>query len=158
MTQKALDNGLQCGVTMQERVELHKSKALASLQQQGIDDAALMTLWSRFEDDYFARFRPEQIAWHSREILAFEPIEDDAVMLIKTNNDIAKGGTELLMYGKDRPALFAQIASVLDSRNCTIRDAHIAVTRDGHVFDSMLILENDGSRIDSEVKKVRVFK
>ncbi len=150
MTQKALDNGLQCGVTMQERVELHKSKALASLQQQGVDDAALMTLWSRFEDDYFARFRPEQIAWHSREILAFEPIEDDAVMLIKTNNDIAKGGTELLMYGKDRPALFAQIASVLDSRNCTIRDAHIAVTRDGHVFDSMLILENDGSRIDSE--------
>ena len=39
---------------------------------------------------------------------------------------------------------------MLDSRNCSIHDAHVTVTRDGYVFDSMLILENDGSRISSE--------
>ncbi|MDC8830401.1 [protein-PII] uridylyltransferase [Alteromonas gilva] len=150
MTQKALDNGLQCGATMRERVDTHKQKATQLLKQHGTDADKLETLWSRFEDDYFARFKPEQISWHSREILAFEERRKAGDMLIKTNNELAKGGTELLLYGDDRPALFAQIASVLDSRNCSIHDAHIAVTRDGHVFDSILILENDGSRIEGE--------
>ncbi|MEC9262969.1 MAG: [protein-PII] uridylyltransferase [Pseudomonadota bacterium] len=150
MTQKALDNGLQCGVTMRERVDSHKAKALKLLTTAKADAERLETLWSRFEDDYFARFKPEQISWHSQAILAFELDHEAGEMLIKTNNDLAKGGTELLLYGEDRPALFAQIASVLDSRNCSIHDAHIAVTRDGHVFDSILILENDGSRIEGE--------
>jgi [protein-PII] uridylyltransferase len=150
MTQKALDNGLQCGVTMRERVDSHKAKALKLLTIAKADAERLETLWSRFEDDYFARFKPEQISWHSQAILAFELDHEAGEMLIKTNNELAKGGTELLLYGEDRPALFAQIASVLDSRNCSIHDAHIAVTRDGHVFDSILILENDGSRIEGE--------
>ncbi|GGF83972.1 [protein-PII] uridylyltransferase [Alteromonas lipolytica] len=150
MTQKALDNGLQCGVTMRDRVDSHKSKALELLATTALDAERIETLWSRFEDDYFARFKPEQISWHTQEILAFENQHEPGEMLIKTNNDLAKGGTELLLYGDDRPALFAQIASVLDSRNCSIHDAHIAVTRDDHVFDSILILENDGSRIEGE--------
>ena len=38
---------------------------------------------------------------------------------------------------------------MLDSRNSSIHDAHVTVTRDGYVFDSMLVLENDGSRLSS---------
>lgn len=150
MTQKALDNGLQCVETMRERISTHKARAAQHLGLLNVDEAGIKRLWDSFEGDYFARFKPEQIAWHTSEIVDFRANYSPGDILIKTNDTLAKGGTELLLYGLDRKALFAQIASVLDSRNCSIHDAHIVVTRDGFVFDSMLILENDGSRIDSE--------
>ena len=153
MTQKALDNGLQCQATINERVEQHKILAGQLLKESGADQQRVDVFWSRMDDDYFVRFKPAQIAWHSREIIQAEQslfLEDPDNLLIRANDDIAKGGTEILIYGKDRQALFAQVASVLDSRNCSIHDAHITVTRDGYVFDSMLVLENDGSRLSSK--------
>jgi [protein-PII] uridylyltransferase len=46
--------------------------------------------------------------------------------------------------------MFAQIASVLDSRNCSIHDAQIMRTQDGFIFDSFTIFEHNGDRITSE--------
>lgn len=107
----------------------------------------------RLEDDYFVRFKPAQIAWHTLEILNGEKsvlADNPDALVVKANDNSAKGGTEILIYGRDRKALFAQVASVIDSRNCSIHDAHITVTRDGYVFDSILVLENDGSRLSGE--------
>lgn len=153
MTQKALDNGLQCKVTLSERVDSHKADALDLLKAQGAAIDEVDVLWSRLDDDYFVRFKPAQIAWHSVEILQAQKQElaqDDNYLLVKANDSSAKGGTEILIYGKDRKALFAQVASVLDSRNCSIHDAHISITNDGFVFDSLLVLENDGTRLTSD--------
>lgn len=153
MTQKALDNGLQCQVTIKERVDTHKHQAKQILQERAINPESIDALWARLDDDYFVRFKPTQIAWHTDEIIkaqnAWLTPEHDG-LLVKANDNSAKGGTEIFIYGKDRKALFAQVASVLDSRNCSIHDAHVTVTRDGYVFDSMLILENDGTRLSSD--------
>jgi len=70
--------------------------------------------------------------------------------MVAASNKTSKGGTELLIYCKDRPALFAQIASVIDSRNCSIHDAQISVTSTGYVFDSMIVLDKDNKRISSD--------
>ncbi len=153
MSQKALDNGLQCQDTLSERVETHKQLAKQLLDARDLNMEEIDTLWARMDDDYFVRFKPVQIAWHSEEILSAQKhwmTADDTRLLVKANDNSAKGGTEVLIYGKDRKALFAQVASVLDSRNCSIHDAHITVTRDGYVFDSLLVLENDGTRLSSE--------
>ena len=149
MTQKALDKGLQCQDTLEERVKDHKAKTLVLLEPDNLDMAAVEDLWGRLDKDYFSRFKPAQIAWHTRQILAFEQTEEVPV-LVRANVENAKGGTEFLIYGKDRPALFAQVASVMDSRNCSIHDAHITVTDDGYVFDSLLVLDNDGQRLTSK--------
>ncbi|NDV89801.1 [protein-PII] uridylyltransferase [Alteromonas sp. 345S023] len=153
MTQKALDNGLQCQVTLNERVANHKHQASKILREKAVDPIATETLWARFDDDYFVRFKPTQIAWHTQEIIQAQNdwlTADNHGLLVKANDNSAKGGTEIFIYGKDRKALFAQVASVLDSRNCSIHDAHVTVTRDGYVFDSMLVLEQDGSRLSSD--------
>ncbi|MCC2618162.1 [protein-PII] uridylyltransferase [Aestuariibacter halophilus] len=148
LTQKALDNGLQCQVTLQERVAKHQAETRELLLQEGIDETALNTFWARLNEDYFARFKPAQLAWHARTILTEAP-QNEEDLLVDISETTNKAGTELLVYGKDRPALFAQVASVLDSRNCSIHDAQILSTMDGYVFDSFLILEQDGTRITS---------
>ncbi|MDO6710077.1 [protein-PII] uridylyltransferase [Aliiglaciecola sp. 2_MG-2023] len=148
LTQKALDNGLQCGITLLERVNKHQIEAREMLNKQGVTAAEIDQFWHRLNNDYFARFSPMQLAWHANEVAKAES-KDENSLTIALNDTTAKAGTELLVYGKNRPALFAQIASVLDSRNCSIHDAQITITNDGYVFDSFILLEQDGSRISS---------
>lgn len=148
LTQKALDNGLQCATTLIERVNAHQIEARLLLTQQGVDAGEIDQFWRRLNNDYFARFSPAQLAWHTKEVAKAKDMTDDA-LAVALSDETAKSGTELLVYGKNRPALFAQIASVLDSRNCSIHDAQITITDDGYVFDSFILLEQDGSRISS---------
>ena len=149
LTQKALDNGLQCQMTLNERIEDYKRKATDLLVARDVDLQASTNLWSYHNPDYFARFSPEQIAWHTQQIVSAGHVGDEDI-LVAASNDTSKGGTELLIYCKDRPALFAQIASVIDSRNCSIHDAQISVTSTGYVFDSMIVLDHDNKRISSQ--------
>ncbi|MCF2950163.1 [protein-PII] uridylyltransferase [Paraglaciecola aquimarina] len=148
LTQKALENGLECKVALQDRVQEHQQKARQMLQDGGMNETQITQFWKRLNDDYFARFKPEQIAWHASVILASHPMTDD-FLLVGTSASTSKAGAELIVYGKDKPKMFAQIASVLDSRNCTIHDAQIMHTHDGYIFDSFIILEQNADRITS---------
>ncbi len=148
LTQKALDNGLECQSALQDRIEDNQEKAKEILCSNGFNEVLINQFWQRLSSDYFARFRPEQIAWHASVILSSHPMTDD-FLLVDLNDTTSKAGTELIVYGKDRSNLFAQVASVLDSRNCSVHDAQIMSTQDGYIFDSFVILEQDGSRITS---------
>ncbi|MFT5541727.1 MAG: [protein-PII] uridylyltransferase [Glaciecola sp.] len=149
LTQQAFDNGLECQVTLDERIAEHKKEAMALLTNKGISEQQAMLFWQAMRKDYFARFKPIQIAWHTEKIVLAGQLNHDQI-LVSASNETSKAGTELLIYCSDRPALFAQIASVLDSRNWSIHDAQITVTEQGNVFDSMIILDQDGKRIDSD--------
>lgn len=151
LTQKALDNGLQCQMTLNERIEDYKAKAKVLIEERNVnlDDSA--DFWQHLSPDYFARFSPTQIAWHTQCIVEAGDLGNNE-FLVAASNETSKGGTELLIYCKDRPALFAQIASVIDSRNCSIHDAKISLTSDGYVFDSMIVLGHDNKRIDGKLQ------
>ncbi|MFT7261437.1 MAG: [protein-PII] uridylyltransferase, partial [Glaciecola sp.] len=147
LTQQAFDNGLECQVTLEQRVAEHKTDAMAMLAEKNISEAQAMLFWQQMGKDYFVRFKPIQIAWHTETIVTAGTLGPEEI-LVSASNSTSKAGTELLIYCSDRPALFAQIASVLDSRNCSIHDAQITVTEQGNVFDSMIILDQDAQRID----------
>ncbi|GBL04137.1 [protein-PII] uridylyltransferase [Glaciecola sp. KUL10] len=149
LTQQALENGLECEVTLDQRINEHKEKANALLRDAGVSVQQADTYWRQMSKDYFARFKPIQIAWHTQTIVGHGAVDAED-FLVAASDTTSKAGTELLIYCKDRPALFAQIASVLDSRNCSIHDAQITVTSEGNVFDSMIILDQDGERLSSE--------
>lgn len=151
LTQKALENGMQCQMTLNERIEDYKGKAISILSQRNVDLDDSATFWQQLSPDYFARFSPTQIAWHTQCIVEAGQLNDDDI-LVAASNETSKAGTELLIYSKDRPALFAQIASVIDSRNCSIQDAKISLTSDGYVFDSMIVLGNDNKRIVGQLQ------
>ena len=147
MTQKALENGLENKFDLQSREKEHKASAMRSLLED-YEESAVIKAWENFPTDYFARFKPDQIAWHTHVIL-HNLYNEHYPLVVAVTDGTAKSGTELLMYGEDRPRLFAQVASVLDSRNCSIQDAQLMMTQDGYIFDSFIILEQDGKRISS---------
>lgn len=157
MTQKALDNGLQCQYTLQERVSKHQLDAHEILKQKGFSGQQIDGFWGRFNNDYFARFKPTQLAWHAEVILQAK-LKNENDLIIDISENTTNAGTELLVFGKNRPALFAQVASVLDSRNCSIHDAQVMVTDDDYVFDSFIILEQDGTKVTSESRIKSLLK
>jgi [protein-PII] uridylyltransferase len=149
LTQQALDNGLECQSTIVDRVSEHKRQALVQLDAAGLSEETVMPFWQKMSNDYFARFKPKQIAWHTQTVIHAGEFDEHEI-IVAASNETTKAGTELLIFCHDRPALFAQIASVLDSRNCSIHDAQIVVTQDGYVFDSMIILDHNSERIESD--------
>lgn len=147
MTRKALENGLENTVDLQSREDDHKQQAMAKLLEN-YEESAIKKVWESFPKDYFVRFKPDQIVWHTH-IVLYNQYNERYPLVVAVTDGTAKSGTEMLMYGEDRPRLFAQVASVLDSRNCSIQDAQLMMTKDGYIFDSFIILEHDGKRISS---------
>lgn len=153
LTQKALENGLQCQKTFNERVKDHKASSLVLLKQRGIDSNKCNDFWSQIAPDYFVRFTPQQIAWHTECVIKKGKLAATDI-LVCASNHTSQAGTEFLIYCHDRPALFAQIASVVESTNGSIQDAQIMVTEENIVFDSMIVTSSDGERFkdNSQIK------
>lgn len=147
MTRNALENGLENSFDLQSREEEHKQQSMKKLLET-YEESAILKAWQQFPKDYFVRYKPDQIAWHTH-IVLHNQYNERYPLVVAVTDGTAKSGTEMLMYGEDRPRLFAQVASVLDSRNCSIQDAQLMITKDGYIFDSFIILEQDGKRISS---------
>lgn len=145
-TRQALENGLESSVDLDSRIKKHKDQALVLLTEAGVARESIDTLWQQIGDKYFVRYAPKQIAWHSSKIISAQRDDD---LLVSLNDNTHRAGTELLIYGTDRPSLFAQVASVLDSKNCSIHDAQIITNKDGTIFDVFTILTQDGERISN---------
>lgn len=152
LTSNALENGLQNEVDVQARINKHKDKARALLRNFKCTPEKYEPLWAQFPDDYFIRFKPTQVAWHTQSIIYHldSTLEDDTKPMVDIANGTLKAGTELIIFCKDRPALFAQTASVLDSRSCSINDAQICALSNGYIFDSFIILQQNGKQIKTK--------
>ncbi|MDN4500928.1 [protein-PII] uridylyltransferase [Alteromonadaceae bacterium BrNp21-10] len=148
MSSKAMESEHTLNEDFRQRLEKHKAEALTLLADTQHTVASILSFWESVDDSYFMRFKPKQIAWHCQCILAAESQQGE-ITLVELNEETSRAGTEVLIYAKDRKSLFAQVVSVLDSRNCAVHDANIMSTRDGYVLDTFIILEHDGERIVS---------
>jgi [protein-PII] uridylyltransferase len=145
-TQKALRLGLENPPDLKLRIRENQRKALELLVPTGIPEAAILTLWQNFKADYFMRQSPEQIAWHSQHILPHDKSEP----LVLFGRHAARGGSELFLYCRDMPNLFATVASILGHKGLNIHDAQIMSSKDGYVMDTFVVLEPNGDAVDAE--------
>lgn len=144
--QKALRRGLEKPIDIRLAIREAKEEAARLLARRAISKSALKELWRRFRLDYFLRHSPEQVAWHTEAILKHQHRDGP---LVKLSKHTTRGGTELFVYTRDRAQLFACIASVLDGKNLSINDAQVMTSKDGWALDSLVVVERDGSPVES---------
>ncbi|WP_172379911.1 bifunctional uridylyltransferase/uridylyl-removing protein GlnD [Vibrio sp. Vb339] len=144
-TQRALRRGLENPVDVRDRIRHNQQMASALLRKEGFTAREIEVLWQRFKADYFLRHTHKQIAWHCEHLLRLEGPSQPLVLISKK---ATRGGTEVFVYCKDQAALFATVVAELDRRNFNVHDAQVMVSKDGHVLDTFIVLDQHGEAID----------
>ncbi|TOI02123.1 [protein-PII] uridylyltransferase, partial [Vibrio parahaemolyticus] len=153
-TQRTLRRGLENPVDVRERIRHNQQMASALLRKEGFSARQIEVLWQRFKADYFLRHTHTQIAWHCAHLLR---MDDPNKPLVLISKKATRGGTEVFVYTKDQPALFATVVAELDRRNFNVHDAQIMTSKDGHVIDTFMVLDQHGEAID-ESRHAAVIK
>jgi len=135
LTEAALHGGRSDEEGVRERLSDLAADAKIRLNADiGAQDAAALADWlAQVEDGYWLNHDSDALAWHAREVLAARAAGDAPHVAARPRKD--HGATELLVYAKDRPGLFASLAAAISASGADIADARVHTTRDGVAFD-----------------------
>ncbi len=143
-THRALLRGLDQPLDKFDRIRETKQQAILGLRNNGIAEYRIKRVWSSFSEDYFLRHSADEVVWHTRAVL--KKINDNRALIL-ARPDINRGGTEIFVYTRDKPAIFAMTTAVLEQLNLTILDARIITSPCGYTLDSYTVVESDGQMI-----------
>lgn len=140
-TREALNRGLDNPLARRDQLAGTQQAARELLRD--LDPAAVQALWDTLDEEvYFLRHSPDEIAWHTRQVLANGR---DRLPLIVVREQTERGGTEIFFYARDQGQLFALVTSALDQLGLNILSARIVTTRDGHTLDTYIVLDEYGN-------------
>lgn len=145
-TQKAFRRGLEKPMDLRDLIRENQAEAMSLLLKHTFSETEISQLWGRIKADYFARYSAKQISWHCEHILRHKNPNEPLVLVSKTP---IRGGTQVFIYTKDQPKLFARLVAALDSKKVNIFDAQIMTNKDGYAMDTFVILEQNGDAVTS---------
>ncbi len=140
-TRRALRRGLSNPIQKQERIVQARSKALTLLRNMGLEDVAVLSLWSQLDDDYFLQESPEDIAWHTQAIIKEESSGEILVLTKEPDSKQKRNVVQIFIYTKDRPNLFLASVATLGQLGFTIIGARIITSRNGISQDTYLAID-----------------
>ncbi len=143
----ALRRGLENPPDLRLHVRENQQRALEILMHLGISPIQIFKLWGTFKLEYFIRYNAEQIAWHTQNIISH--LESDKPLILFGQNQ-SSHGTELFIYAKDVPSLFAKVTGILGDKNFNVLASLISNTNNGYALDTFAFLDKNGVEITFE--------
>jgi [protein-PII] uridylyltransferase len=139
-------------------LDQRKREALRVLRLYAVSEHAHEALWAQLDVVYFLRHTAQDIAWHTRSLLAHVHTQSP---IVRTRLSQGGEGAEVLVYLRDQKDLFARVCGYFNSRTLSILDAKIHTTRHGYALDSFVVTDNGRaphyrellSRIEHELTK-----
>jgi len=155
-TTRALRRGLENPFNKEDRIKKTKHSALALVSKRTKSKFDVDQLWESLGEDYFIRYSPDEIAWHTN---AITNNTKEKYPLIKVRQQTTRGGTEIFVYMKNRDNIFATTTHILDQLGLTIVDARIISSVHGFTLDTYIVLDKSGEAIkEKKYKKEIVSK
>ena len=149
-TTRALRRGLGQPIDADERIAEIRAQALALMPGESLSIASVHELWTRFDDDYFLRFSPAEIAWHAKNLVRAEP---GGALTVATRNFPEWGSTGVLVYARDRQRLFAAVTATLDRLHLNVVQARIYTTPDGYALDTFMVLDRENRLVSEQHRR-----
>jgi len=146
-TKQALRRGLENPILNADSIAITKETALSLLEKKQVDTDAVLKLWERLEDDYFLRYLPEEVSWHTDQILR---VNENQLPLVLIRHTAQRGGSILFIYGPAHDGIFAHATSAIEQLGLTIVDARIMTSKDNYILDSFIILDESGDPITDQ--------
>ncbi len=148
-TETAFRRGLGNPVIQSERIRDYQRQAREALVKKNIIEKNIDILWDTFGDEYFTRYSPNEIIWHTENILQAENISTPLILLRKRPQG---DGTEIFIHTQDNSNLFTIISSLIEQMNLTVLDASVFTSKENITLDTFLVLEADGSQLTDTLR------
>jgi [protein-PII] uridylyltransferase len=107
------------------------------LKLYDLSDAVKDRLWAQLDTTYFLRHDAQEIAWQTRN-LHYRVDADKPV--VKARLAPFGEGLQVMIYTRDREALFARICGYFERAGFNIAEAKVHTTRHGYALDTFLVL------------------
>ena len=136
-TSRSLQRGVDAPVDLDEQVKdarLETQNLLPKLQST-ID--AANRYWDTLEPDYFLRYRPEIIAWHTQSLLSTSVTD---LPLVSVRPQIESETAQFLICSPDSDQFLSDVTAGFDQENMNIIDARVHKARSGLVMMIFVVL------------------
>src|SRR5256885_4869497 len=114
-----------------------QAEAARLLRLYALSDNVKDRLWAQLDIAYFLRHDAQEIAWQTRN-LHYRVDTDKPV--VKARLAPFGEGLQVMIYTKDREALFARISGYFERAGFNIAEAKIHTTRNGYALDTFVVM------------------
>ncbi|GAW86526.1 [protein-PII] uridylyltransferase [Bathymodiolus platifrons methanotrophic gill symbiont] len=145
-TLNALRRGLDNPVNQQDTIRATKAEARKELLKKGLSDTSIEKAWQHISPDYFLRYYPDEIIWHTIAINCCCE-KDLPLILLRPQNQ--RGSAEVFIYAhhQQEDFIFSRTTAALDKLGLTILDARIITSDNQYALNSFQVLEQSGEPI-----------
>jgi len=141
LTARALRRGLENPIDREQLIGETQTTARELLHNAGTSDGAIDEAWKLCTEEYFLRYRSEEIAWHT-EILADSDTES-GYGLLDVRKQAEGDAVEAVLYTPRSKRTFAHATALLDELGMTIVDARIVPMANEFSLDTYIFMELD---------------
>jgi len=152
-TTRALRRGLENPFNKEDRIKKTKRIALELVGKRAKSKFDIEQHWGSLGEDYFIRYSPDEIAWHTNSIAENTRQQ---YPLIKVRQQTTRGGTEIFVYMENQDNIFATTTRILDQLGLTIVDARIIASTHGYTLDTYIVLDKSGEAIKDKSDKKKI--
>ena len=153
-TLSALWRGLENPINKEELINDSKTRSLAIITNGTQAAAATGEIWSYLSADYFLRYSPTEIAWHTQAIMK---CNEDRLPMILLREETERGATALFIYMHDHDNIFSRVSRTLDLLDLNVVDARIMNSDHGYTLDTFSILEKSGTTVKGRERKKEII-
>lgn len=151
-TRKLLRTGLEKYADRNDYLSQVKAHALERLQEHQITPDEALEIWQSLEDDYFLKDSISNIVWQTiimKEYgLSNRPVVAIRDVTQRRRND--EGATQICVYMKNAPRIFASIVAALDALALNVVDAKIVSSKNAAVLDTFTVLDLNGAPVGNK--------
>jgi len=114
-----------------------QAEASRLLRLYALSDGVEQKLWAQLDTAYFLRHDAQEIAWQTRNL---HYRVDAAQPVVKARLAPFGEGLQVMIYCRDREALFARICGYFERAAFNIVEAKVHTTRNGYALDTFLVM------------------
>mgnify|MGYP003384817953 CR=1 FL=1 len=135
-TKQWLEQHDQMAKSTEELSNQKRQQALKQLVLQAWSEEKVSTLWQAYDVDYFLRHTTDQIVWQTSMRLK---ATQQTKQLIHIREHREKNTSEIFIFTKDKPRVFAATTSCLEQLQLDIHEAKISSTLDDDALNTYVV-------------------
>lgn len=141
LTSRALRATGENPIDREQLIADTQAEALELLRDTDVESARVEELWELLTDDYFLRYRPGEIAWHTEVLDDADPTSEYGFVDVRKQE--SGDGFEAVLYTPRHKRTFAMTTALLTELGMTIVDARIVPLAVPFSIDTYVFLETD---------------